>query len=340
MRAVRAALLLALIPACLLAESEPAAGPENYIFFNVERERIEEPAFLEADAIVGAQLKYTWRELEPERDRHELAPVLADLRFLQKHGKRLFLQIQDVSFDERINVPDYLIEDPEFGGGVARKYEIAGGEGSAPVFSGWIARRWDPTVIARFEKLLMALGTELDGEVAGVTLPETAVDFGEGGELDPEGFTPESYAAGVKAIMTAAGRAFSRSQVIQYANFMPGEWLPWEDKGYLRGVYEHAAQVGVGVGGPDLLPHRQGQQNHTYKLIAERGRAIKAGLAVQWGNLEDIHPRTGERVTVRQLHAFAEDTLRLDYIFWGTQEPFYSDEVLPFLRRLSRVELP
>ena len=208
MRAVRAALLLALIPACLLAESEPAAGPENYIFFNVERERIEEPAFLEADAIVGAQLKYTWRELEPERDRHELAPVLADLRFLQKHGKRLFLQIQDVSFDERINVPDYLIEDPEFGGGVARKYEIAGGEGSAPVFSGWIARRWDPTVIARFEKLLMALGTELDGEVAGVTLPETAVDFGEGGELDPEGFTPESYAAGVKAIMTAAGRAF------------------------------------------------------------------------------------------------------------------------------------
>ena len=57
-----------------------------------------------------------------------------------------------------------------------------------------------------------------------------------------------------------------------------------------------------------------------------------AGLAVQWGNLDEKDPETGKPVTVRQLHGFARDVLRLDYIFWGTQEPYYSSQVLPYLR--------
>lgn len=56
-------------------------------------------------------------------------------------------------------------------------------------------------------------------------------------------------------------------------------------------------------------------------------------MAVQDGNLEDRNPDTGARVTVAELHRFARDHLRLDYIFWGTQEPYYSAEILPYLRR-------
>ena len=55
-----------------------------------------------------------------------------------------------------------------------------------------------------------------------------------------------------------------------------------------------------------------------------------------WGNLEDIDPTTGDRVTVGDLYRFAPDSLRLDYVFWETQEPYYSEEILPRnLRALS-----
>jgi hypothetical protein len=326
-------LLVALVFGAPVLAAGP--GPENFVFFNLDRDRISEVSFLETEAIIGAQLKYTWRELEPERDRYELGPVLEDLEFLEAHDKRLFVQLQDVSFDERVNVPQYLIDSPEFGGGIERKYEFEDDDESTPRFDGWVARRWDPAVIARFELLLQALGAALDGKIEGLILAETAIGFGDSGDLHPQGYTADSYAQGVKAIMTAARAALPRSKVIQYANFMPGEWLPWNDSGYLRGVYLHAEQIGVGVGGPDLLPHRRGQQNHSYQLIAARGSSVVAGLAVQAGNLEDKDPETGETVTAAGLHRFAQETLRLDYLFWGRQEPYYSSQVLPFLRGLS-----
>ena len=309
------------------------AGPEHYIFFGRERQRISEPAFLENKNIAGAQLKYTWRELEPARDQYALKPLLDDLAFLERHGKRLFVQLQDVSFSEDVPVPDYLRQDPAFGGGVARKYEYEGDDESKAVFDGWVARRWDPAVRDRFAKLLEVMGKAVDGRIEGLNLAETSIGFGESGKLHPAGFTYESYVVGVKATMTASRSAFPRSHVIQYANFMPGEWLPRTDRGYLRVIYAHAESIGVGVGGPDLLPHRKGQQNHSYPLIAARSPGIRAGVAVQDGNLADKDPATGKRVSVPELYRFAQDLLRLNYIFWGTEEPYYSSEVLPHIRR-------
>lgn len=310
-------------------------SPQNFIYFERERERISEKAFLENGNIIGAQLKYTWRELEPERDTYHLKPLVSDLEFLQQHGKRLFIQIQDVSFSKEVLVPEYLCKDPSFNGGVAQQYEIAGDDESKAQPGGWVARRWDPAVRDRFVKLLDEIGKAVDGRIEGVNLPETAVEFGESGKLHPKGFTYATYLEGVKLIMTAARRAFPRSCVIQYANFMPGEWLPGDDHGYLRAVYAHAQSLGVGVGGPDLKPHRKGQQHHSYPLIAGRGPKVPAGVAVQDDNLEEKDPTTGKQVTVADLYRFAADRLRLDYIFWGTQEPFYSKDICPFIQGLG-----
>ena len=311
--------------------------PKNFIYFGLERAGIKEPKFLESNSVVGAQLKYTWKELEPERDLYELQPVLDDLAYLESHGKKLFIQIQEVSFDESIvNVPQYLREDPEFGGGVAHKLEFDDDDESNPKSDGWVARRWDPDVQDRFIKLLNAMGKVLDGRIEGINLPETSIGFGNSGKYHPPGYTFESYREGVKAIMTGARKAFPESTVIQYANFMPGEWLPWTDKGYLKSVYEHAEEIGLGVGGPDVLPHRRGQRNHSLPLIRDREASISAGLAVQSGNLSQKNPSTGERVTVPELYSFSADSLKLDYIFWGIQEPYYTGEILPFLNGLKK----
>jgi len=312
-----------------------AAGPKHFIYFGRDRARIEEAAFVSNPTIAGAQLRYTWKELEPARDRYDLSPVLQDIATLRKHGKRLFIQIQDVSFSALVPVPDYLRSDPAFSGGADRKLESDDRDTSKVRFDGWVARRWDPLVRARFIKLLEELGRAVDGQIEGINLAETAIGF-EDRRFHPRGFTFESYAAGIKETMTAARRAFPHSRVIQYANFMPGDWnTPDRNRGYLAGIYAHADTIGVGVGGPDLLPHRRPQRRFSLPLIAARARGTIAGVAVQDGNLADLNPATGARVSVEELYRYAVEELRLDYIFWGTQEPYYSAEVLQFLRRLS-----
>ncbi len=87
--------------------------------------------------------------------------------------------------------------------------------------------------------------------------------------------------------MKALKQAFPKSVAMQYANFMPGEWRPTEDKGYLRAVYKAAKELRVGVGGPDLQPYRHGQLKSSYPLIREAAGIVPIGIAVQDGNYED-----------------------------------------------------
>jgi hypothetical protein len=329
-----ALLIASLAVQCGTRSAGAAAPPSNFVFFGRDHEQVRDSSFLALPRIVGAQLKYTWRELEPERDRYDFEPIREQLAFLQSHGKRLFIQISDVSFTERVLVPDYLLSNSAFHGGAARKYE-----GTAGAFDGWVARRWDPAVRERFSLLLQALAREFDGLIEGVNLPETAIGF-ENPKFHPPGFTFDAYAAGIREMLIDARLAFSRSCVLVYANFMPGESLPNVDRGYLRGIYALADSMGAGVGGPDLLPYREGQQANSLPLIAARSSGVVAGMAVQDGNLADIDPTTGRPVTVDALYRYAADQLRLDYIFWGTQEPYYTRDVLPFLRGLSLAERP
>jgi hypothetical protein len=309
------------------------ASPRHYVFFNRDRERISETTFLGTKAFEGAQLKYTWRELELEKGSYDFSAIQHDFMFLNAKGKKLFIQLQDVSFDPKIMpVPRYLLDDAQYHGGADKQYGIENNDEAHAVPAGWVARRWDPAVQDRFHQLLVALGKEFDGKVAGINLPETAVDFGESGRLYPKGFTPAAYRNAIITNMAVLKRAFPKSVTMQYANFMPGEWLPDDDRSYLRTVYQRAVELKVGVGGPDLLPYQPAQMKHSYPLIKDCAGKIPTGVAVQDGNYEHKNPKTGRQVSVPALVEFATEYLKVDYIFWCTQEPFYSKNLIPFLQ--------
>ena len=313
--------------------SAAAQGVHHYVFFNRDREKISDAAFLNTEAFEGAQLKYTWRELEPEKDAYDFSAIRQDWMFLNSKSKKLFIQLQDSSFDPTVvNVPRYLLNDAQYHGGADKQYSIEGDDEEQAVPAGWVARRWDPAVQERFHKLFFALGKEFDGRLQGINLPETAVDFGETGRLFPKGFTPEIYRDAIITNLTVLKRAFPHSVTMQYANFMPGEWLPDKDRGFLRTVYQRARELKVGVGGPDLLPYKPGQMHHSYPLIRECAGSVPTGIAVQWGNYESKNPKTGKRVTISELLRFGSDYLRVDYLFWCTQEPYYSEELIRFFQ--------
>ena len=300
------------------------------MFLNRDRQRLADSAFLHTAALEGAQVKYTWRELEPEQDRYDLSAIQHDLAYLSAHGKRLFIQLQDVSFGAQIvNTPSYLQRDSSYHGGIAP--QLTFGSDSAPHVVGWTARRWDPAVQARWRRLVDTLGRAFDGQIEGITLPETALDVAPDSGRRPSGFSPGRYRDAVIENMAALKRAFPRSVAMQYGNFMPGEWLPADDHGYLKSVYAAAARLGVAMGGPDLLPHQRGHMLHAYPLLHEHARDGVTGIAVQEGNFARVDPCSGRRPSIPELIDFARTSLGVRYMFWSTEEPFYSRDVLPYM---------
>lgn len=308
---------------------------DNYVFFGMDRERIGEASFLEHEKIIGAQLKYSWKELEPVKDKYEFGEIRNDLDFLSSHGKRLYIQLQDVTFDTvRVFVPDYIMKGSNYGGGANIQY-ITGENDSIIRQDGYMARRWDPNVAERFHKLIKAIAHEFDGKIEGLNFSETAVGFGESEKLYPEGFSPKIYRDAIVKQMEVAREAFTKSVVLQYANFMPGEWLPWENNGFLESLYRFASEHDVAMGGPDIKIYKKAQMNHSYKFLKKYSDDIKTGIAVQWGNYEEFNPKTGIQVTVEEIYNFGKDEIGLDYIFWCTQEPYYSDFLLPYLKNVN-----
>ena len=320
-------ILLLLISNFSIAQKEV----KHFIFFAHERDRVHEKSFLDNKNILGAQLKYTWRELEPAENEYNLELIRKDLDFLNSKGKKLFIQLQDVTFDTVYKaVPRYIMQGPKYHGGAAIQY-ITDNNDSLIRQGGYIARRWDTAVAQRFFKLLYVLGKNFDGKIEGINLPETSAGFGETGKLFPQGFTTDIYKNAIISYMETLRKAFPLSVVIQYANFMPGEWLPVNDRSYLKDIYAFAKEKGIGMGGPDIKVYNKGHMNNGYKFLKQYSKDLVTGLAVQDGNYELINPKTGKQVTINEIYEFGKDYIGLDYIFWCTEEPFYTNTVLPFL---------
>lgn len=296
----------------------------HFVYFARDRELIHDHPFLKVERFAGAQIMYPWKQLEPEKGIYDFSAVKEDYEYLLSHGKKLFIQLQDATFNPKyVGVPDYLLTD-EFDKGAVPQLNDNGD------IAGWVTKRWDPKVQERFALLLEALGKEFDGKIEGINLQESAI--GVSSSVD-SAFSPDGYARGLKVNMLALKRAFPSSVTMQYANFMPGEWLPGDDKGYLRSVYRYGEEIGVGLGGPDLMFRRKGQLNHTIAMMHEGNFSVPLGIAVQDGNYIG-ETGTDSIKTVREnivpvLHAFAMDFLRVDYMFWSCQEPYFSEDVIP-----------
>jgi len=300
----------------------------HYVFFGMDREKLKDAKlFLETKTFEGAQISYSWRQLEQGKDNYEFSEIREDLVFLQAHGKKLWIQFQDVTFNaNRVAVPKYLLNDPKYNGGADKQYKDRPLDEDHPQDGGWVARRWDPAVQERLYKLFAALGKEFDGKIAGINLDETSVAFGDTGKLWPRGYTPEIYRDAIIANMKVLKSGFPKSIAMQYANFMPA------GRPDLERVYRAARESHVAVGGPDLLPFRPFQSANSYPLIRESAGIVPTGLAVQDGNYGDLNSETGRRASIAELVKFAI-SLKLDYVFWGTEEPYFSNELVPFMRQ-------
>jgi hypothetical protein len=317
-------------------EDLPTNKTHNFVFFARERELLPNHPFLKIKRFEGAQITYSWKQLEPREDEYDFADIDADLKVLKEHNKKLWIQLQDTTFmPTRQAVPAYIMKGKEYNGGANPQYN------EVDKIDGWVARRWDPAVQRRFHRLIVKLAERYDGIIAGINLQESAIGITEDGVSQAPGFTYLGYRDAIKKNMLAMKQAFKMSVGMQYVNFMPGESLPEVDKGLMKSLFDYGEEIGVAVGAPDLMPKKPYQQAHAYKFMREKKKEgkLRMGVAVQDGNYFGetgaAEPKPGEsrRDIVPELANYAKEVLGASYVFWSIQEPYFSENVIPYFSR-------
>jgi hypothetical protein len=315
----------------LLSGINGFAQVKNYLFIGMDRDLLKDKKNWALPVFEGVQIAYSWRQLEHNKDDYDFSMINQDLELLRKHGKKLFIQVQDVSFSMKwIHTPDYLLKDSIYHGGANKQYKFRDNNETEAIDLGWVTRRWDTEVQKRLHKLYEALGKQFDGFIEGINTEETSVTFGNG-PLHPPGFSYTRYRDAIIENLAALKKSFPRSTVIVYANFMPGGFMPGEDSTLLKSIYQFAWENHIGVGGPDLLPNKRFQMTNSYKYIANSSPKVLAGVAVQDGTQEYINPATNKIITPAEIYSFGKDYLHLNYIFWGSEEPYLHNQIIPFL---------
>lgn len=294
-----------------------ATVPANYIYVG-SGDLAGDTVLLDRPDIAGAQVVYSWKELEPSFGHYDFSEIEGDLALASRRHKKLFVQVQDRFFSKAArNVPAYLLTDPRYKGGLAAQIGHPGE--NKPVTSGWVAMQWVPAVRQRFDALLRALAARFDGRIYGVNLPETAADLEPG--QTAAGFTCDAYFQAELANMAAARAAFHRSYVVQYVNFWPCEWN--DNHHYMSRLFAFAAAHRIGLGGPDVVPWRKGQMKNAYPFFHRyKGKLPLVAMAVQEPTLTYRDPATGKPFTRQAFESFAADYLGADIIFWTPQAPW------------------
>jgi hypothetical protein len=300
----------------LTAHSALAAAPQNYLYTS-SGELEEHRSLLARPDIHGVQIVYSWKQLETAKDVYDFSAIEHDLAQVEALHKKLFIQIQDRFFEPTArHIPAYL-QTPAYGGGLVAQADNPG-EGKAEA-QGWVAMQWNPALRERYQKLLTALAAKFDGKVAGVNLPETAIDIDM---KDPKsGFTCDNYFAATLDNIQFARKTFKQANVVQYVNFWPCEWD--NDRQYMSRLFEAASKNHIGLGGPDIVPYKQAQMKNSYPFFHQyKGKLELVAMAVQEPTLSYTNPKTHKKFSQKEFTDFAENYLGANIIFWSTQSPW------------------
>jgi hypothetical protein len=303
-----------------LTSALPSKDIQNFIFADGALASVSDQLLSRKD-ISGVQVIYSWKTLEPSKGRYDFSKIEGDLNRINKHQKKLFVQVQDRFFTPTDrNIPDYLLSDPIYAGGLTKQADNPG-EGLEEG-SGWVAVQWNKNLRLRFQALLRALAKKFDGKIYGINLPESSADVDP--KTDASGFEPKKYFEGELENLLLARTVFKKSFVVQYVNFWPGEWD--NSRGFMAKTFEFAAKNGIGLGGPDIVPHKKAQMKNSYPFFNKyRGKLPLVAMAVQQPTLTYINTETSKPFTKEEILKFSKDYLGVDIIFWTTLSPWLKD---------------
>jgi len=268
----------------------------------------------------GLLIILPWKSVEFQKDTYYFGWIDSILNEAEKYHKKVIFQFQYKTFQGKAPiVPDYLLQDSLYHGGVAY----------APDSSS-VAKLWIPAVVDRLDTVLQAMANHFGSHPAleGINFNETATY----GWWLPE-YHVHDFMNGIMSNIAHARAAFPDSVfIIQYLNWLPGSGPLDSLKKNLRIIAEFTTHLtNTGFGGPDNKIQHNPPYTKLFPFQHEYdGKAVLMN-ATQWSDYGYINPNTNDTVTAAEILQYSVDSLKDDYVVWLERAPFFIQDVIPTL---------
>lgn len=249
------------------------------------------------------QKRFYWRDLEPTKDSYNFTELASDIAWCAANGCLLTIMIQDKTFGPGAHPLPVGME----------AFELPNHAGTAtnPNQVGLTSKRWDPAVVAQFNKLTAKLA-QFDGMAGfnGIATCETALSL-DMSDLTAHGYTPELYRDSYKAILIAAAKNLPHSNVYWTMNFLV------KNQAYIADIADAVRAYGVQMGGPDCLPNSASLLTAAYPFYAQFKGRIRLFIQVSPpGYSVPDADGPGKFLTMTDILNFAKDSLFVNTMFW------------------------
>ncbi len=250
----------------------------------------------------GFQKRYYWRGLEPTVDSYMFTELASDVAFCAANGMLLVAMIQDKSFSDTHPLPKGM-----------EKYEIPNHVGTTglPGTPGYTSKRWDPFVVAQWNKLMVKLAA-FDGQpgFGGIATCETSLSL-DMSVLTQHGYTPEAYKASYLSILVTAAKTLPHSNIYWTMNFLV------KNQAYLADIADAVRAFGVQMGGPDCLPNSASLLTAAYPLYAQFKGRMRLFIQVSPpGYAVPDADGPSKFMSLTDIFNFAKDNLFVNTMFW------------------------
>lgn len=247
--------------------------------------------------MTGIVRRYTWRSLEPTQGVYDFSVVKSDLAWAAANGTHFIVDIQYKTTDGTKAGPAYL-----------DSLEIRNTSG------GYTLELWSPTVVARYNALIQALGAQVDSDsnFEGLGDQESSLSLSSA-TYKALGYTPEKYRDALINMLSAATVSLPTSRVFWYMNFLEG------NQSYIGTIAAAVAPLGVVMGGPDDWPDNQALESKAYPYYTQFAGKMPLFIQVEGANYAEPHMTSGYATkdwTMLELYQFALTHLHVNYMFW------------------------
>lgn len=277
---------------------------------------------LAVSAFRGVVIRYTWPELEPQKDMYDFSAIENHLTELASRNKQLIVLLETKSFNlTKEIVPDYIKTTPIYEGGI---FPI--GAYGSKITKGYNIKMWNSYVQGRLRALIRNMGQHFNihPNFEGFGLTETAM----GTPIEPLTTSQTDAFYGNLMILNQRMRyRFPNTMTFQFVNY---------PRSILETYVNSLQTMGSALGAPDVFPDEPGL-NFPGSQYSPRGlytyypeRAGLMPLAIQIEEPNYLNTRldgTGHQPSIGELLTFARDTLKVNYLFW-TRTPEYYTKVL------------
>lgn len=274
---------------------------------------------LAVSAFRGVVIRYTWAELEPQKDIYDFSAIEQHLTELASRNKQLIVLIETKSFTlDKVIVPEYVKTTPIYEGGV-----FAIGEYGSKVPKGYNIKMWNSYVQGRMRALIRNMGQHFDihPNFEGFGLTETAM----GTPIEPLTASQiEAFYGNLMILNQRMRYRFPNTMTFQFVNY---------PRAILETYVDKLQAMGSALGAPDVFPDEPGL-NYPGTLTSPRGiytyypeRSGLMPLAIQIEKPNYLNTRvdgTGHQPTIGELLSFARDNLKVNYLFWTRTPEFYT----------------